>query len=243
MPSDLALMQLHTAALHTLDSRHRLLRGRDPFRTGGEPAPRFFMGRTLEGNVWHLRHDLPDALARRLAGLASGEPVCPEPEQLEAPPAAAPVIRRLLAGQGGPAEDHGGPAFYAPQTWTVPAAAVETALVQEGDESLLDGDLAALELRPFLPLIQPCVVALQRGRAVAACFSSRTTDQAMEAGLETLPPWRRRGYGLAAAARWVAEVRRSGRQPLYSTSWGNLASRGLARRLGLALYAGTWSVT
>jgi hypothetical protein len=31
-------------------------------------------------------------------------------------------------------------------------------------------------------------------------------------------------------------VRRENRIPLYSTSWDNAASRGVARRLGLVLY-------
>jgi hypothetical protein len=37
-------------------------------------------------------------------------------------------------------------------------------------------------------------------------------------------------------AAWARAIRESGGEPLYSTSWDNKASRGVARKLGLLLY-------
>ena len=45
------------------------------------------------------------------------------------------------------------------------------------------------------------------------------------------------------AAGWAAAVRQQGILPLYSTSWDNLASQGIARSLGMIAYADTWSLT
>ena len=83
---------------------------------------------------------------------------------------------------------------------------------------------------------QPVAAVLQEGEAVAVCCSSGNAPMAAEAGLRTLEAYQRRGYAAAVVAAWAAAVRASGRLPLYSTSWDNLASQGVARKLGLVLY-------
>jgi hypothetical protein len=93
-------------------------------------------------------------------------------------------------------------------------------------ESWLD---AVDSWRPFLAIVRG-------GAAVSVCSSSRLTAAAAEAGLETAVEWRRRGLGLAAVTAWAAAVEASGRVALYSTSWQNTASQGVARRLGAVQY-------
>ena len=63
-----------------------------------------------------------------------------------------------------------------------------------------------------------------------------------EAASETAEAYRGRGYGAAATQTWAAAVFASGRQALYGTSWQNVASQGVARRLGLVLYGEDWSI-
>ena len=57
MLSDLELVRIQVQTLFTQDERGRLLAINEP---GGEPAPRFFLGRTTQGNVQPFRYDLPE---------------------------------------------------------------------------------------------------------------------------------------------------------------------------------------
>ena len=48
-------------------------------------------------------------------------------------------------------------------------------------------------------------------------------------------------YALVVAA-WAHAIRAEGRTPLYSTSWDNAASQGVARKLGLVIYGTDFSL-
>jgi predicted GNAT family acetyltransferase len=78
---------------------------------------------------------------------------------------------------------------------------------------------------------------------VSVCFSSRIGPLSMAAGVFTLLEHRGRGYAAIATAAWGAAVRMTGRIPVYGTSWDNLASQGVARRLGLIMHgaASSWT--
>ena len=91
-------------------------------------------------------------------------------------------------------------------------------------------------LRSEIDYAQPCVVFVRDNQAVSICRSVRITSLAHEAGLETLVPYRGRGYAAAVVAGWATAVRQAGRLPLYSTSTDNMASQSVARKLGLSFY-------
>ena len=81
--------------------------------------------------------------------------------------------------------------------------------------------------------IQPCMVALEAGRAVSICCSVRKSLKAEEAGVETLVSYRGKGYAARAVAGWAQAIKEKGRIPLYSTSWDNGASQRVAQKLGM----------
>ena len=87
-----------------------------------------------------------------------------------------------------------------------------------------------------LHLMPPVYAVVQDGHAVTVCFSSRIPSVADEAGVNTLADYRGRGYAAAAVASWANAIRALGRIPLYSTSWDNIASQAVARKLGLVMY-------
>ena len=224
-------MELQTETLYRCNADGRLRCDNEP----GDPiAPRFFLGRTPGGNLWRLRHDLPDDLVQALDRLCRAEPVRAD---LAPPPQSYDAIRAALAAHAPLASEYRGPAYRAPTDIPLLPGAV---LVTQASIQVLEPWF--VDLLPEWNARQPVAAVIEQGIAVAVCFCARITDHAAEAGVETIPAFRRRGYAAAAVATWAAEIRRRGLLPLYSTSWGNLASQGVARKLGMQHYGEDWSI-
>jgi hypothetical protein len=228
--TDLQLMRIQAETLYRYDADGRLLCVNEP---GGPPAPRFFMSRTAQGNLWRYRYDLPAAIVEQLEALCRSEPIS---ANLAPAPQCYGAIRAILQAQAPIEEEYRGPAYRVPDSVEPPAGVV---LISAADQQLLEPWFS--DLLPVEPE-QTIAAVVEVGAAVAVCFCSRLTDQAAEAGLETVAAFRRKGYAAAAVAGWAAELRRRGRITLYSTSWDNLASQGVARKLGMRMYGEDWSI-
>ncbi len=200
------------------------------------PAPRLFLGRSLHRNAWGVREDLDRALFGQLSELCEAEP---GPTELGAgsPPACAERAREWLAPV---AFEFRGPAYLLTDELPDPTRAREAPshLVREW-------------LAPFanwkaddpLDPDEPIAFAFVGEEPAALCHSARGTPRAAEAGVETRPEFRGRGLAVEATACWARAIQRSGRVALYSTSWDNEASQGVARRLGARIYGEDWHLT
>lgn len=227
------LMRLHVEALFTLDGAGRLVAVNEP---GGGPAPRFFLGRTADGNAWWFRHDLSAALRADLEALCASEPAAAAVP--DGPEGGAEAYVALLSRDGPVRKTWAGPAYHFPAILPDDGGAVR---VISADASVLSPYLA--EWISDVVTAAPMVAALDGGKAVSVCCSVRVTERAHEAGVETHPDFRGRGHAALAVAGWARAVREMGRVPLYSTSWENVASRALARKLGLIRYGVDLHVT
>ena len=232
MLTDLELMALHVRALFRTDERDRLLTTNEP---DPPPAPRLYLGRTTAGNLWRLRHDLPETIARDLDAVLRAEPPATD---LTQPPHVLQELSAFLAQQTPVTATSLGPAWRFPEPLPDPHPDI-VRITPENDTVVRD---VFPRLAADLPWSQPCVAILRDGRLASICFSSRNTPEAAEAGLETLEPFRGHGYAPAVATAWAHAVRAEGRIPLYSTDWDNLASRAVARKLGLVLYGADLTV-
>ena len=224
LPSDRALMRLHVEALFTHDQRGRMVRVNEP---SGKAAPRFFLGRTIEGIDWRLRDDLEEALCRELEAACLAEAGEGQDPSLQD----STRYETLLAR-------------YAPiqRTWTGPAYRFPLDLRTSEDVVLVTDENSHI-LRPHLQAwlgdvadCQPMLARVADGGAVSICASVRITSTAHEAGVETSPEYRGRGYATQVVSAWARAVRAMSRIPLYSTSWQNTASQALAKRLSLVRY-------
>lgn len=233
--SDLQILQLQVEALFTHDSRGRI---RDVHEPGGDRAPRFFFARSREGHLWRCRDDVAAETVRTLDELASEEPVRDdlraEPRHLEAFLAVLRADREIESIESGPA-------YRFPDELPHPATVTRITRTDVHLLRLMAWDLD--ETARVFEAREPYVAVIEDGAAVSLCHSARLTDQAAEAGVQTLEAYRGRGYATAVVAGWARAVRASGRIPLYSTSWDNLASQAVARRLGLVQYGTNLSLS
>jgi RimJ/RimL family protein N-acetyltransferase len=213
-------MRLHVDALFTRDAAGRLLAVNE---AGGTPAPRFFLGRTAEGNIWWFRCDVHEAVVGDLHALCEAQPIGLD-AGLVIP---APFIARLSREEP-VRRTWTGPAFHFPPDLRCDKSAVH---VTSDNATVLSPYLEAW--RDDVSVNSPMVVALDGGKAVSLCASVRVTPHAHEAGVETHPVFRGRGHAARAVSAWASAVRELGRIPLYSTSWENEPSRALAKKLSL----------
>jgi RimJ/RimL family protein N-acetyltransferase len=222
---DLALMELKARALFTHGERGRIVASNEP-----EPvrAPRLFLGRTRAGAIWRVRDDLPADVVTDIARIVADEPPLAAPRRR---PETLDALCRTLAAHAPVSDVWEGPAWQCPESILAPTDAILVGLKErEVLREHFPWTAAHLEAQ------QPCAAVLEDGVAVSICFSSRLTRDAAEAGLFTVEAFRGRGYAGKVVAAWARAVHASGRTPLYSTSWDNVASQAVARKLGLVLY-------
>ncbi len=218
-----AALDLETAFV--LDGARRIVSTREPYST---PGPAFVLIRTPAGCAWAVRADIPAGTAAQLLQLAGQEPPVLD---FEADPVHAARYLALLPG-----ERQAGPVF------TFPDDLPEAAGVEPVE------DIAPLErgfrgwIKDELPERSPMLAVLRDGHAVSVCFCARRSDTAAEAGVETAEASRGQGLAPLVTIAWARAVRASGRLPIYSTAWTNLASRAVARKLGLIPRACHWSI-
>lgn len=229
----MSLAERRVEALFRHDARGRLL-GINQW--DGGVAPRFFLMRTGSGVIGGFRHDIPDDLVSRLTELCAGEPLGDPPQPR---PANEGQYLALMAAQAPVERVWAGPAFVFSDH--PPARGGEVVAIDETNADLFRGGFETW--LPDIPHRRPFMAAIEEGRVVSICASVRISRDVHCAGVETLPGLRGQGHGSAVVAAWAAAVLALGAAPFYSTSWDNLASQGLARRLGLKLFGVDFHIT
>ena len=232
--TDIELMKIQVEALFTQDENGCLQCINEP--TGDvEPAPRFFFGYTNEGSICKFRHDLPDNVIAQLKEVAAAEPMLVNPEKI---PKNHRQFEDILQSHAPIERIWVGPAYRFPEHIAPPTNVIQ---LSREDTGLLKEDLA--DIRSELNSSHPCLAIIEDSQIVSICRSVRASVRAHEAGVETLAYYRRRGYATAVVAAWALAIRAMNLIPLYSTSWDNVASQGVAQGVGLVQYGVDYHVT
>jgi RimJ/RimL family protein N-acetyltransferase len=191
--------------------------------------------RTAEGPICRFRADLPSDLAHRLQQLCSQEPLDRAFTEL---PVRYDQILELMARHAPVEKVWSGPAYMLPPLAPPPMQVIS---IDERNRDLLRTRFD--DWTADIPHRRPFVALVDGGRAAAICASVRISPGVHCAGVETHPDFRRKGYAAQVVAAWAIAVRSDGATPFYSTSWDNLASQGVARRLGARLAGVDFHVT
>ena len=220
------LMSIQAETLFVLDRNERIARVNSD---DGIPTPRFFFGSTTEGNLWRYRFDLANETRCELGRQCFLEP--PRAD-LAAPPENLDAFKEILNKHQPIERLWFGPAYWIPNG-DLKSSSEAVQITEENVGVLKEGfpDNAR-----WLQACHPVYAVIRDGKAVSVCLSARVTEKAHEAGVETLEEFRGNGYASRAVSAWADEVRRMGRIPFYSTSWENVASQGVARKLGARLF-------
>ena len=234
MVSDRELMKIQVEVLFTQDENGHLQHINEPIGDT-KIAPRFFFGNTNEGSICRFRHDLPDNVVTQLKEVAATKPM---PMNSQKIPSIHAQFKEILQSHAPIEQVWVGPAYRFPEHISSPPNVVRLSRANAG---FLKADFA--EMVSELNNSQPCLAVVEDSQAVSICRSVRSSSRAYEAGVDTLVSYRCRGYATSVVAAWALAVRALNRIPLYSTSWDNVASQGVARRLGLVQYGVDYHVT
>jgi RimJ/RimL family protein N-acetyltransferase len=209
-----------------MDERQRIVCAREPHPS---PAPAFVIVRGELSCAWAARADVPEGVAVELNRWASEEP--------GSGVWAEPLVHgdRYTALLGG--RIRSGPAFVFPEMLEERG---ETVVVT--DEAELRHHFAGWVVGEINTGRGPVVGVREGGEVVSICFCARRSERAAEAGVETAKAFRGRGFASRVVIAWARRIQAEGLMPMYSTDWGNRASLGVARKLGLVPFAVDFNV-
>lgn len=245
--ADRELIEIQVATMFVPAPSGRILRENDP---DCSPGPRMYLGGCETGNVLRLRHDVGDETARAIAALAAEEPPLRErdstPRHLEdyvqLLDAEGPVRERALGLVYQLPNDvgaEGGRDLTLVKSDTADGDRLVAEFAQGGmPQSLVDIGFVAVE--EFWP---PWCVALSEGEIASIAFAARIGPAGADAGVNTVPAFRGRGFAARVTAGWASHPALGGRALCYSTDRTNIASQRVAEKLRLRLLGASVRLT
>ena len=253
MPTDRELLHLDVETLFVITGNGRIERVDDPEHS---VPPKLFFAGCAEGNLARVRHDIDDDTAAQLLAIAAGEAPWRDPWTLPqcigklldvlsnaAPPAIGAASRiPMTVGVGviyelphhlkypHPAQIVCGDTPEGARLMArFNARGMPQAMIDAGFKSVAD-------------LWEPWCLAMEGEEVAAAAFAARLGAKGAEIGVYTFPNFRARGYAAAATAAWSSLASLEDRALFYSTSRANRSSQRVTARLGLRMFAASFSI-
>ncbi|HHT7237231.1 MULTISPECIES: GNAT family N-acetyltransferase [Bacillus] len=223
--SDLDLIAIQAEVLFVHNQVGRI---KSVNENGNPKAPRFFLGRTREGNITRYHCNLDDETVSKI------EKLIREPSNhIEI----AKIIN-VLNEERTVGNIWMGPAFMFPNNLHKPTRTIQ--ITEKNKELLRENFPNLIEQMEWR---QPYFAIVENEQVVSICCSARSTTIAAEASVETLAEFQGNGYGTDVVTAWAISIQEEKRIPFYSTSWDNYASQAVARKLKLINYGMNLHIT
>lgn len=220
--------EIHVDTLFITNVRGDLVLINEPWEKHKQRAPLIYVSWNESGYAYRFRDDVSADKRQKIEQHLEDVQSFDGAKQLPC----ADQIETLLSTQC----SESGPTYLAPNT-----------VQPHGEAILVEHDNVEVLRTHFESMIdhiedfQPCCVVLDGSDAVSICDTVRRSARAVEAGLHTIETHQRKGYAVAVTSAWVKAVKVEGLIPIYSTSWENIASQGVAKKVGLAPFAVEYS--
>ena len=227
------LLQAHIETLYVLDANGDMCTTNEPYPPGRRPAPAFHLGWTDRDYIFCFRHDVPTEKRQQIQDLVASQWPFPSPKGPPEKNRYVEILNEYSTGRRG-----SGPAFIVPEG-NLPAG--DAIFVTRENVHVL-----RLRFAGWMKEVddaQPFYAVVVENRAVSTCGTVRRSIHGIEAGVDTLEDYRRRGYAKRAVATWCRAVRQENLIGFYSTSWSNAASLALANSLELKQFAVEFTVS
>jgi hypothetical protein len=218
-----------------LNPAGRILRVNAPDKVAG---PRFYIAGCADGNLFYLRYDVSERIAKEICKLARGEPPLCNHDSIPVHMAEyvallerdATVVRREIE-----------------LGYVLPNNLVYSHSVRIVRSGTREGDTLRANLRSNgVPeglremgfkdekeFWEPWCVAFQDSDLAAIAFAARLGEKGAAIGVATARAFRGKGFAAAAAASWTCHPRLAGLGLSFSHNRDNRSSQRVAERLGL----------
>ncbi len=216
------------------------------------PGPLLYLAGCESGNVVCIREDIKEETARAIEALVADE--LPLRDRDSAPIHLDDYVE-LLSREATVKHARSGLVYTFPNDFRydhdVPLIRSDTPegdrLVARFAEEGMPEELVAQGFVDTGELWAPWCMALDGDEIASIAFTvgrgPASADVSAEAGVTTMPKFRRRGFGSEATAGWGSHPALRGRTLFYSTDRTNVASQRLAERIGLRFVGARLVVT
>lgn len=215
--TDLALMKLHIDVLYQKNHKGALtVINEPPFET----APTVMVGATKEGKVVYFSEEVDDLFKKRVQQIVKET----KDEMI------AQIINKMTR-RTNLSEFNMGPTYVFPE---IKEKSPKVLHIKEIDKEVLAADFPFIQ--SDFEVKEPCMIVMEHDRVVSLCCTARHSNEAAEASVFTHEKYRGKGYGAAVTEAWAMAIQQQGKTALYSTTWDNFASQGVAKKLGMRQY-------